>query len=190
MKNNQLIIGIILAVVLFIAGFFFVSKKPSTTGNESITNNIFSSGKTAKAAYQTALIEAKKRKNDSYLVDINAHVDSKGESENWYAEFYSPSSKEQFRIIMKNGRVTQVQTKKTLKTNPVGDNWIDNGQIMGAALKECGQVTENKYFISLNKINKLRWGVNCKVGENKTLYVDIDATTGKFIKTRKAGIGW
>jgi hypothetical protein len=28
------------------------------------------------------------------------------------------------------------------------------------------------------------------VGKNMILYVDLNAQTGEFIKTRKAGIGW
>lgn len=174
MKKNQLVI-VVGIVILLIIGFIFTNKK---------------GGKTAKAAYQIALAEVKKSNPDAFLVDINAHVNNKGESDNWYGEFYSPSSDKIFRMIIKSGRVTEVQEKKATKKNPVGENWIDNDKIMGIALKECGQVTEDEYFVSLDNINKLKWSVSCLVGENKTLYADIDAITGEFIKTRKAGIGW
>ncbi len=197
MKKNQLVIvGIGIVILLIIGGIILVNRRPQTKNGSNSENNggsvanILTSGKTAKAAYKTALIEAKKRNGDAYLVDINARVNDKGESENWYAEFYSPSLDKILRVIIKSGQVTEIQEKESTKKNPVGENWIDIDKIMSAALKECGQVTENTYFASLDSIQTLSWSVNCTVGENKTLYVDFDGVTGNFIKTRKGGVGW
>lgn len=56
-----------------------------------------------------------------------------------------------------------------------------------------GTVTETDFFFDLKAGTNgkpSQWSVQCKVGENKTLIVDVNASTGEFLKTRKAGIGW
>jgi len=177
MKINRLVTVIGIATGLLLGG---------CTGG----GDILMTGKTAKTAYKIALVEAKKRSSDAAAVDIYANVDNKGESSSWNVEFYSAAANQKFKLIIKEGKLAETREEKVSQNNSVGENWVDSNQIMDRALKECGQVVEDKYFASLDNSKKLQWKVNCQVGEDKSLYVVFDGATGEFIETRQAGIGW
>jgi len=182
---------ITLIIFLVLACFVFLNKNSQKTGENSVGANLLNSGKTAQSAYQTTLTEAIKKRDDARPVDISAYVNNKGTSDNWYVEFYSASSGELFKISIKNGKVTDIIDQKTTKKESIGENWVDSNRAVERALQECGQVTEKTYFVSLDHLGaNIKWNINCKVGENKTLRVEIDAPTGVYIATHKAGIGW
>jgi hypothetical protein len=128
------------------------------------------------------------------LVDLNTSgVQKDGRSKTWYIFFYSPSQKTNLKVNVVEGKIEKTEDKNKNKTVQIAANWIDSNQAASIALPKCGQVSEEDYFIDLDvdKDGKtLVWNFKCKVGEYKTLTIDINAQTGEYIKTRKAGIGW
>jgi len=185
-----LVIGII--IIFALIGVFALKGKqtnPLTPFGESIIS--------AKSVYPIVVSEAKKFSGDSFLVDLNTTgVQKDGKSKTWYALFYSPSKKTNFKINLVEGKVDKTEEGDKKKTEPISEGWIDSINVAKIAIPKCeetGMVAEPDYFISLDpgKNGKnATWRMNCLVGENKTLTVDVDAVTGEFIKTGKAGIGW
>lgn len=202
MKKNIFIIVIIVASV-GLGVFVFMNNRnpaglpaanlPDSKPTPDMTKNTLS----AKKAYSVALPAAKKFSSDSVLVDLDTTgVQADGKSRTWYALFYSASKETNFKINIVEGNIDKTEEGDKKKTDPIADGWIDSTHVPAVALpkfKEIGEVPEPDYFIALKsgKNNKSAiWSMNCRVGEYRTLTVDVDAVTGKFIKTRKSGIGW
>lgn len=197
MKNN--IVLLIIVAILAIGGIFFLTKNKSSNQSSPITGNkpIVSFGEkliTAKQAYSIALPEAKKFSPDSYLVDINtSRVQKDGRSHSWFIRFSSATKNSGFKVNVINGKVDQTDDSYKKDDRVVPDGWLDSDQVAKIAIPKCGAVVETDYFFGLDKHLKNRpaeWSVQCTVGENKTLIIDVDAVTGNYLKTRKAGIGW
>jgi hypothetical protein len=193
--------GVIVVIMLVLAGIGLLFVKNGQTGDSAAsaakTNplaNLRQSTGTAKAAYQTALAEAKKFARDSFLVDLDTTgVQKDGKSRTWYILFYSPSKNTNFKVNVVEGKIDRTVAADKKKVAEIAGNWIDSDQAAGIALPKCGKVSEEDYFINLrvDKNGKAPvWNFNCKVGIYKTLIIDVNARTGEYIKTRKAGIGW
>jgi hypothetical protein len=179
-KNQKLIVLVLLVVIVGLVSFFFLKKGP-------LPYTIINGELTAKNAYNIALPEAKKFSSDSFLVNLSTvNVQSNGESKTWFVTFYSPAKGTNFKVSVTEGKITATDDANKKKTQAVSDNWIDSNEVAKIAIPKCGEVTENNFFFDLDT----KWTVNCKVGENKTLYIDIDPKTGEYQRTRKAGIGW
>jgi hypothetical protein len=201
MKKSIFMIVIIVAIVGFGVIIIMNSRNPAGLPVASLpdanpTPDIDQNKLSAKKAYSVALPVAKRFSSDSVLVDLNTTgVQADGKSRSWYALFYSASRKTNFKINIVAGYMRTEEGDKK-KTDPIADGWIDSTDVAPVALpkfKEMGELSEPDYFIALKsgKNNKHAiWSMNCRVGENRTLTVDIDAVTGEFIKTRKSGIGW
>jgi len=194
MKKSYLVFGIVL--VAFVAGgLFFLSKnKPATTdtggtnSQQSQDSTIFGNKmSTARKAYEVALAEAKKFSSDCFLANLSTvNVQPDGTSRTWFIIFYSPAKGTNYKVNVVEGKVELTDDSNKKKTTPVPENWIDSDEVAKIAIPKCGEVIENEFFFDLDT----KWTVKCLVGENKTLYVDLNPQTGDFIKTRKAGIGW
>jgi major membrane immunogen (membrane-anchored lipoprotein) len=187
--KKYFLLGLIIASGLFLTG---CGKQESTGGGVSTS----SSGKnqtTAKEAYKIALPEAKKFSSDSYLVGLNTtSVQENGQSRTWYALFYSAAKATNYKVNVVEGKITDTSDTNKKKQDQIPENWIDSDRVAQIAIPKCGETTEKDYFIDLdtNKDKAPIWSFNCKIGENKTLYVDLKALTGEYLETRKAGIGW
>jgi hypothetical protein len=191
----------IVVLILILAGIGLIFLKDKQTGNstalaaetDSAANPNQLTG-TARPAYRTALAEAKRFARDSFLVDLDTSgVQKDGKSRTWYVLFYSPSRNTNLKVNVVGGRVQKTEPSNRKKTVEIAGDWIDSDQAAGIARPKCGQVSEEDYFINL-RVDKdgktLTWNFNCRVGEHKTLIIDVNARTGEYIKTRKAGIGW
>ena len=179
--------------------FFLLTKnrgggQPISTSTGKSLLNLGSKTTTAKQDYSIALSEAKRFSADSYLVDLNAvRVQNNGQSRTWYVMFRCPAKNTDYKVNIVEGRVDKTDDSYKKKTDPISGDWIDSDQVAKIAIPKCGAVTETDFFFDLDPgINgkPTLWNVDCKVGENKTLIIDVNALTGEFIKTRKAGIGW
>lgn len=152
---------------------------------------------TAAEAHQKALPEGEQWAADSFLVDVyTSGIQADGKSNTWYVTFYSPARQTGFMVTIRAGKVDQAEEKKTNEQSQIEGDWVDSPQAARVAVPKCeqaGQLAEPKYFISLNAGRNGQpayWRFNCLVGEDKTLVVYVDALTGEFQKTGKAGIGW
>jgi len=202
MKKDIFIIVIIVAIGAF--GVFIFMKNRNRAGLSAIdlpdanpTTHIDKNTLSAKKAYSIALPAAINFSSDSVLVDLNTTgVQADGKSRTWYALFYSASKKTNYKINIVEGNIDRTEEGDKKKTDPIADGWIDSTDVPAVALpkfNEMGEVLEPDYFIALKSGKNNRsaiWSMNCRVGEYRTLTVDVDAVTGKFIKTRKSGIGW
>lgn len=201
MKNKKIFIGVTVLVIIVISVFCFKGRL-GTTGteeNQETGGLVTSDTKTAaaKSAYNAALKEAKKFSSDSYLVDMDTTgVQSDGKSETWYIYFYSPSKNTNLKVFIVGGKVDRTEEKDVKKRDQITGEWVDSTIVAKIAVPKCneeGQYNNPDYFINLDagKNNEApMWNMNCLVGENKTFKVYINAETGEFIKTGKAGIGW
>lgn len=140
------------------------------------------------------MAEAKKFAHDSFLVDIDTSgIQKDGKSTTWYVLLYSPSRNTNLKVNIVDGIIQKTESSNKKKTVEIEGDWIDSDRVAATARPKCGQVLEEDYFLSL-RVDRdgktLIWNFNCRVGENKTLIIDVNARTGKYIKTRKAGIGW
>ena len=185
----------LLGLIIF-SGFLLTGcKKQTETGGGSSTSS-GSGGKgqiTAKEAYKISLPEAKKFSSDSYLVGLNTtSIQENGQSRTWYALFYSAAKATNYKVNVVEGKITGTSDTNKKKQNQIPENWIDSDQVAKIAIPKCGEMTEKDFFIDLdtNRDKIPIWSFNCKVGENKTLYIDLNALTGEYLQTRKAGIGW
>jgi hypothetical protein len=107
--------------------------------------------------------------------------------------FYSTSKGTNYKVNVVEGKITGTSDTNKKKQDKVADNWLDSDRVAQIAIPKCGETTEKDYFIDLDTSGKDKtstWSFNCKVGENKALYIDLNALTGEYLQTRKAGIGW
>ncbi len=187
MKTHYFVIGACI-VIVFALAFFLLQRKqaPSGTGFLNMKNSA-----SARLAYEIGKKSMDSLHKDAYLVDLFTNATKTGENETWQVQFYSPSSNVQIKFLIKNGAVVETINEKPSKKKPVGENWVDSVRAAKIAEQYCAESEDNKYLFSLDAISgKPQWSVSCLVGENKTLRVKIDAVTGVFIKTSRAGIGW
>jgi hypothetical protein len=198
MKTQKLFAAIgILALVgagatFVLAGKSSAAAAPASPGNPLA--DITGSTMTAKQGYRIALREAQKFSPDSYLVDLSTvNVRKDGTSKTWFVLFYSPAKKTHYRVNIREGNVERAYVRSDNKTRQVSGNWLDSSDVSKAAISRCGAVTKDEYFFSLDQNARdqyPKWSVCCMVGENKSLFVEINALTGEFVRIRKAGIGW
>lgn len=101
-----------------------------------------------------------------------------------------------FKVNIVEGKVDKVEESDKKKQDKIAGGWIDSSNVAKIAVpkcKEAGEVAKPDYFINLNpgkNGESSLWNFNCLVGENKTFKVYVDALTGEYTKTGKAGIGW
>jgi hypothetical protein len=183
--KKYLSLGLVIIGALFLAGCDKQTGSPTSSPGKRLTAN---------EAYKLAVLEAKKFSSDSYLVNISTvGVEDNGRSRTWYILFYSPNKNTNYKVNVVEGQITGTSDTNKKKQNQVADNWIDTDRIAKVAIPQCGQVIESEYFFDLDAENKDKistWSVQCTVGENKTLSIDVNALSGEYIRTRKAGIGW
>ena len=196
MKNTKLVV-IVLVIIVAIGGFLVLTKNkggsPTTVGTDKTTTT--SSGSktfTAKQAYPIAFAEAKKFASDVYLVNLSTSgTQSNGESNSWFATFYSPSKDVGYRVGVVDGKINNPREEKKNNTDKVTDGWIDSTQAAKVGIPKCGTVIDTDYFFDLDVSKaKTEWSISCLVGEDKTLKILIDAYSGDFLRTSQAGIGW
>jgi hypothetical protein len=203
MKSKNLILFILVVVgILLVITFFRIKSKDTSSGstsdNNSTASNVMNKNQNgARNAYSLALDSARQYSTDSYLVDINTTgVDSNGLSKTWYVYFYSPSKDKNFKVYVVEGKVDRTEEKSASKKEQLSDKWVDSVVIAKEAVETCdeqGKMNPPDYFISLNPGKDDEpdfWSYNCLVGENKTLKVYFNASTGEFMDTGRAGIGW
>jgi cytoskeletal protein RodZ len=193
--------AVIVVLILILAGIGLMFLSDKQTGSSTAlaaqadsAANPSQLTSTAKPAYRTALAEAKRFARDSFLVDLDTTgVQKDGKSRTWYVLFYSPSRNTNLKVNVVGGRVQKTEALDKKKTVEIAGDWIDSDQAASIAQPKCGQVSEEDYFINL-RVGKdgktLTWNFHCNVGKHKTLIIDVNARTGEYIKTRKAGIGW
>lgn len=190
---------IIIFVFLLTTGLMLGGCTPEKKSNESGSSKVVFGAKTitAKQGYEAALPESKKFSSDSYLVDLDTTgVEKDGKSKTWYVLFYSPSKNTNYKVNIVEGKVDRTEEDDKKKKDKIADGWVDSTNVAGIAIpkcKEAGEIAEPDYFINLDPGKdggNPVWNFNCLVGENKTFKVYVDAITGEFTKTGKAGIGW
>lgn len=188
--KKYFLLGLIIVSGLFLTG---CKKQESTGGGKTSTTSSGKNIMTARKAYQIALPEAKKFSSDSYLVNLSTvGVDKSGYSRTWFALFYSANKATNYKVNVVEGQITGTSDTNRKKQNQIADNWLDSDKVAQTAIPKCEQVTKDEYFFDLDADSDKAsvWTVQCTVGENKTLSIDLNALTGEYLKTRKAGIGW
>jgi len=142
---------------------------------------------TAKQAFELAEKEAKKWDKDAFLIKVSnffGSEESDGLSDIWTLKFASPNKdNDRLEITVSNGKVfRQEESKNYMQPHPVVDNWIDSPEAMKVVRQYCQAEETENYWLGLG-INT--WSVKCKRPGKKPLWVDVNATTGEFIKTRE-----
>jgi len=190
--KKYLSIGLVTLSVFLLTG----CGKQETTGDGASTS---SSGGgenqiTAKEAYKIALSEAKKYSSDCQLINVNtSRAQNNGKSRSWFILFSCPAKNKGYKVNIINGKVDQVNDSYKLDEKTISDNWINSDEVAKIAIPKCGTTTESDYYFQVDKSSMSKpaeWHVDCAVGENKTLIVKLDAATGNYLETSKAGIGW
>lgn len=200
--KNQIFLIIIIIAVFGITGFFLLTKNRgggqiNSTLKERSLEKLERGTMTAKQAYFIALSGAKKLASDNYLVRLNNNkVQKNGRSTTWFITFYSPSKNTNYRLTIFKGKVDKIDDKNRNETAPLSDEWIDSDQVARVAIPKCDKTTTNNFYFGLEpsesspKKGIIKWTVECNMGDYKSLFIDVNAESGEFIKTRKAGIGW
>lgn len=198
MKSSKLVL-IVLVIIVAVGGLLLLTKNKggsttTVTTDQTTTTQTESNSKTytAKQGYTIALPEAKKFASDVYLVNLSTSgTQSNGESNSWFADFYSPSKGAGFRVGVVDGKINNPREEKKNNTDQIADGWIDSTQAAKVGIPKCGTVIDTDYFFDLDvSKDKTEWSINCLVGEDKTLKILIDAYSGEFLRTSQAGIGW
>ena len=184
----------LLTAVLVLGGCTPEKKPDGNAGGEIISGSKMI---TAKQGYGIALPETRKFSSDSYLAGLDTTgVRQDGKSNTWYVLFYSPAKNTNLKVNVVGGKVERTEEKDEKKKDRIVDGWVDSTDVARVATpmcKEAGETTEANYFVNLDPGKgggSPVWNFNCLVGENKTFKVYVNALTGEFTRTGKAGIGW
>ncbi len=142
---------------------------------------------TAKQAFSLAEKEAKKWDKDAFLIAVSNFFGSKesdGLSSVWTLKFASPNKdNKRLEITISDGKVSdQQESENYMQPHPVVDNWLDSPEAMKVVRQHCQAKKTENYWLGLG-INT--WSVKCKRPDKEPLWVDVNATTGEFIKTRE-----
>jgi hypothetical protein len=142
---------------------------------------------TAKQAFELAEKEAKKWDKDAFLIEVSnffGSEESDGLYSTWTLKFASPNKdNDRLEITVSDGKIfRQEERKNYMQPHPVVDNWIDSPEAMKIVRQYCQTEETENYWLGLG-INT--WSIKCKRPGKKPFWVDVNATTGEFIKTRE-----
>ncbi len=177
---------------LTVPGCGIVNKQDNYSQKTGINSSISTREKelTAKDAFKFAQDKGKNWASDSVFVSIHNYAGTKnqdGKADIWIAKFYSRARKKVLKItISENGSkisTDEVPMHSTVKA--VKGNWINSDQAMKIAISRYeDKEFEDCWMSLLQGENVPEWNIKFRRKDKEPFWVEIDATTGKLIKTR------
>lgn len=176
-KKNWLIFVALLLIGLIFGGIFgyFLGVKVGENNIRKyfdITGNML----TANEAYKISSEKAKKWNSDAELALINLNapsIQSNGKASDWEIVFFSKKSNNGYKILVKNGEVTDYQGIPFIAKATLRGAWLDSNSVME---KVSGtEAASSIYGMSLNyleKEHKWIWSINYEKG-NITVNAEI-----------------
>jgi len=178
-----LIIGIVL-----ISGCAQESEEKSTSAETTVAISE-KVELTAWEAFHIAQKEAKDWVSDAVFVDLSNFRGtslSDGRAVRWKLEFNSESLKKELEVHVSRGKILQTMEEKYKKRDAITGEWIDTPKVMEIALKYFTDKPIKNYWFGISSNKGITtWYVKCDYNEGVPSWVNINALTGEFIKTRE-----
>ncbi len=183
MLLSLLVIGVVL-----MSGSAQESEEKSPTEATAATTTV-KTELTAREAFRIAQEAVKDWASDAVLVNLTNFRGtslSDGRSVRWKFEFNSISMKKELEVHISRGKILQTMEEKYKKRDAITGEWIDTPKAMAIALKYFHDKPIKNYWFGIgNNEGTIVWYVKCDYDEGVPTWVNIDALTGEFIKTRE-----
>ena len=144
---------------------------------------------TAREAFNIAEKEAIDWASDAVLVDLSNFRGtslSDGKSIRWSFEFNSADLEKVFEVSVYKSKVFQTSEGKFRERDILEGDWIDTPEAMEVAnLYFEGKAIKNYWFGLGEKDEMLIWYIKCDYEAGVPTWVEINALTGEFLKTRE-----
>ncbi|NQU74641.1 MAG: hypothetical protein HQ547_08040 [Candidatus Omnitrophica bacterium] len=188
--RTRVIVGLIMLVfgVVLMRGGAQESEEKSITEVTTTATSI-KVELTAREAFRIAETVARDWASDAVLVDLSNFRGSSlpdGRAVRWKLAFNSVSMEKELEIHVSRGKILQKREEKYKERDVIGGEWIDTPQAMDIAFKYFEERPIKNYWLGIgNNKGTIIWYVKCDYDEGVPTWVDINALTGKLIKTRE-----
>ncbi len=187
---------VVLAVMLVFASGFILggcvqeAKKEAAGGKKETKVESSRSGEellTAQQAFRIAREEAQKWASDAALIEISnfgGSSEADGRAARWKFRFVSRSKGAGLDVHISKGEVLQTMDVDYENSEFIKGNWIDSPEAMDVAKKYFKGSTARNYWLGLGSSDGVvSWSVKCSREEGQPIWVKVNASTGKVMKT-------
>ena len=187
--GTVMLLSLLMIGVVLMSGCAQESEEKSSTEATAATTTI-KTELTAREAFRIAQETAKDWASDAVLVNLTNFRGtslSDGRSVRWKFEFNSISMKKELEVHISRGKILQTMEEKYKKRDAITGEWIDTPKAMAIALKYFHDKPIKNYWFGIgnNEGTIVVWYVKCDYNEGVPTWVNINALTGEFIKTRE-----
>jgi len=144
---------------------------------------------TSREAFQIAEPVAVNWSSDAVLVDLSNFRGSSepdGRAIRWKLEFNSADRNQEFEVHVSAGKILQTMEERYKKRDAVTGDWIDSPEAMKIAHPYFGDEPVRNYWLGLSSHEgTVSWYIKCKHHQGTPIWVQLNALTGEFIKTRE-----
>jgi major membrane immunogen (membrane-anchored lipoprotein) len=196
-KNKTGILRALVILIAFMVGGVLMSgctkkSEVKSPGKETTSTNLSEGSKelvTAREAYSIAQKTAQDWASDVILVDLSnfrGSSETNGQATRWKLEFNSKSKDKELEVHVSQGKILQTMEEKYKERDAITGEWIDSPKAMEIAHGYFDEVSAKNYWLGLSSSDgTTTWYVKCDRTEGAPIWVEANALTGEFIKTRE-----
>ncbi len=188
-KRNQFpaLVVTVLLVCALATGCGGKSESQQKTSRKTKTSSQGHTSPTAREAVGVATPLAHKWKGDATLVSVTTMLKANpdGTSDRWVVTYNSAGARKSLDVhVVAGGKVLQEITSHYKPLQPIPSSWMDSTKAISIAKGQLQGKKVKTYWMGLALYQgKPCWSVKCRFNRGTPLWVEVNASSGKVIKT-------